>query len=51
MKLYATIFMLYLLSVGICEDGGVKVIINQRLIDSLLTFFLKNTVLNCNLTK
>ena len=51
MKFFTTIIILYLLSAGLFVDGGVKVIINQRLIDSLLTFFIKNSVLNFQINK
>jgi len=39
MKSFTTLIIIFLLSAVLWDDGGVKVIINQRLIDSLLSFF------------
>ena len=41
MKSCTTIIIIFVVSAALCDDGGVKVIINQRLIDSLLSFFYK----------
>lgn len=42
MKFYSVLIFCFFISAILCENGGVKVAINQRLIDSFLDFFFQN---------
>lgn len=42
MKFYSVLVFCFFLSTILCENGGVKVAINQKLIDSFLDFFFQN---------
>ena len=42
MKPYSFLILIFFVSSVFCENGGVKIAINQGLIDSMLDFFFKN---------